>query len=66
MVVFRHLMGTNHRKALFNHLDKLFDENVLLGTGIGTKEMLRFVILFHVNQASDHRTDRPSIPQLRI
>jgi transformation/transcription domain-associated protein len=43
MVVFRHLMGTPHRKALFTHLDKLFDENVLLGTGIGCKETLRFV-----------------------
>lgn len=43
MVVFRHLMGTPHRRALFDHLDKLFDERVLLGTGIATKEMLRYV-----------------------
>lgn len=48
MVVFRHLMGTPHRKALFSHLDKLFDENVLLGTGIGCKETLRFVLYFNV------------------
>jgi transformation/transcription domain-associated protein len=41
MVVFRHLMGTSHRKALFVHLDKLFDENVLLGSGLSSKEMLR-------------------------
>ncbi len=41
MVVFRHLMSTNHRKVLFDHLDKLFDERVLLGTGIASKEMLR-------------------------
>lgn len=44
MVVFRHLMGTPHRRALFDHLDKLFDERVLLGTGIATKEMLRYVV----------------------
>lgn len=43
MVVFRHLMGTPHRKALFAHLDKLFDENVLLGSGLSSKEMLRSV-----------------------
>jgi hypothetical protein len=42
-VVFRHLMGTSHRKALFVHLDKLFDENVLLGSGLSSKEMLRSV-----------------------
>lgn len=41
MVVFRHLMGTPHRKALFDQLDKLFDENVLLGSGVASKEMLR-------------------------
>jgi len=41
MVVFRHLMSTNHRRVLFDHLDKLFDERVLLGTGIASKEMLR-------------------------
>jgi transformation/transcription domain-associated protein len=43
MVVFRHLMGTPHRKALFTHLDKLFDENVLLGSGLSSKETLRSV-----------------------
>lgn len=43
MVVFRHLMGTPHRRALFGHLDKLFDERVLLGSGIAAKEALRYV-----------------------
>lgn len=41
MVVFRHLMGTPHRRALFNQVDKLFDERVLLGTGLASKENLR-------------------------
>jgi len=45
MVVFRHLMGLPARKALFPFLDKLFDENVLLGTRAGSKEMLRFVVI---------------------
>lgn len=52
MVVFRHLMGTPHRKALFTHLDKLFDENVLLGSGLSSKEMLRSVNVCHVIQTT--------------
>lgn len=47
MVVFRHLVGTPHRIALFNQIDKLFDEHVLLGTGISSKEMLRQVVFGH-------------------
>jgi len=45
MVVFRHLMGQNYRRALFGQLDKLFDEQVLLGNGIASKETLRLVVL---------------------
>jgi transformation/transcription domain-associated protein len=45
MVVLRHLIGTPYRRALLNQLDKLFDERVLLGTGIGNKESLRCVHL---------------------
>lgn len=44
MVVLRHLMSTEHRRALVAHLDKLFDEHVLLGTGIGSQEVLRYVL----------------------
>ncbi|KAI6164899.1 hypothetical protein EDD17DRAFT_1802323 [Pisolithus thermaeus] len=44
MVVLRHLIGTPHRKALLPHIDKLFDEQVLLGTGIGSRETIRFVL----------------------
>ncbi|KAF8655244.1 hypothetical protein AX16_003148 [Volvariella volvacea WC 439] len=54
MVVFRHLMGTPHRKALLNHLDKLFDESVLLGNGIGTKEMLRAAVYSAVADLVHH------------
>ena len=50
MVVFRHLMGTPHRRALFDHLDKLFDEIVLLGTGIATKEMLRYIFFQYFSE----------------
>ncbi|TFK75868.1 hypothetical protein BDN72DRAFT_954419 [Pluteus cervinus] len=64
MVVFRHLMGTNHRKALFNHLDKLFDENVLLGTGIGTKEMLRPAVYTAVADLVHHIRNDLSPAQL--
>lgn len=43
MVVFRHLMGTPHKRALFDRLDKLFDERVLLGTAVASHETLRSV-----------------------
>jgi transformation/transcription domain-associated protein len=46
MVVFRHLMATPHRRALLGQLDKMFDERVLLGTGISSKEMLRSAPFF--------------------
>lgn len=42
MVVFRHLMGLSARKALLPHLDKLLDEDVLLGKGVSSKEILRY------------------------
>lgn len=45
MVPFRHLMSTSHRRALFNQLDKLFDEKVLLGTGLASRENLRYAML---------------------
>lgn len=41
MVVLRHLVGTPYRKALLSQLDKLFNERVLLGTGVGSQETLR-------------------------
>ncbi|KAG2141739.1 uncharacterized protein EDB93DRAFT_1329829 [Suillus bovinus] len=41
IVVLRHLIGTQHRKALLPQIDKLFDERILLGDGVGSKETLR-------------------------
>ncbi|KAH7909445.1 hypothetical protein BJ138DRAFT_1066999 [Hygrophoropsis aurantiaca] len=41
MVVLRHLIGTPHRKALLPYMDKLFNENILLGEGVGSRETLR-------------------------
>ncbi|THH10763.1 hypothetical protein EW146_g8270 [Bondarzewia mesenterica] len=41
MIVFRHLLGTPYRRALLSQIDKLFDENVLLGTSVGSRETLR-------------------------
>ncbi|XP_006460304.1 hypothetical protein AGABI2DRAFT_184795 [Agaricus bisporus var. bisporus H97] len=54
MVVFRHLMSTNHRRVLFDHLDKLFNERVLLGTGIASKEMLRVAVYSSVTDLVHH------------
>jgi hypothetical protein len=45
MVVLRHLVGTPFRKALLGHLDKVFNERVLLGVGVGSQETLRLVDL---------------------
>ncbi|KAF9222005.1 FAT-domain-containing protein [Gyrodon lividus] len=41
MVVLRHLIGTPHRKALLPQIDKLFNEQILLGSGVGSRETLR-------------------------
>ncbi|KAG9317678.1 hypothetical protein JVU11DRAFT_1890 [Chiua virens] len=41
MVVLRHLIGTPHRKALLPQIDKLFNERILLGNGVGSQETLR-------------------------
>ncbi|GLB33849.1 putative PI3 PI4-kinase family protein [Lyophyllum shimeji] len=54
MVVFRHLMGLPVRKALFPHLDKLLDEDVLLGKGVSSKEMLRAAVYSAVADLVHH------------
>ncbi|KAF9224621.1 FAT-domain-containing protein [Gyrodon lividus] len=41
MVVLRHLISTPHRKALLPQIDKLFNEQILLGNGVGSRETLR-------------------------
>ncbi|TDL29737.1 hypothetical protein BD410DRAFT_736870 [Rickenella mellea] len=41
MVVLRHLMGTQNRRALVPHMEKLFSERVLLGPAVGSQETLR-------------------------
>ncbi|KZT26868.1 FAT-domain-containing protein [Neolentinus lepideus HHB14362 ss-1] len=42
IIVMRHLLSTTpYRRALLPHVDKLFDEDVLLGKGIGARETLR-------------------------
>jgi hypothetical protein len=47
MVVLRHLIGTPHRKALLPQIDKLFNEQILLGSGVGSRETLRYEIRFY-------------------
>jgi hypothetical protein len=41
--VLRHLMQSVHRRALLSQVDKLLDERVLLGAGVGSKEILQSV-----------------------
>lgn len=43
MIVVRHLVGTPYRIALLSQLDKVFNERVLLGVGVGSQETLRSV-----------------------
>ncbi|KAF8897572.1 hypothetical protein BD779DRAFT_388223 [Infundibulicybe gibba] len=64
MVVFRHLMTTPHRRALLGHLDKLFDERVLLGTGIASKEMLRPAVYSAVADLVHHIRNELTVAQL--
>ncbi|KAJ6599027.1 hypothetical protein DFH09DRAFT_1388713 [Mycena vulgaris] len=62
IVVFRHLLGGAHRRAIFPQIDKLFDERVLLGTGVTGKEMSHIYSaladLFH------HTRNELTLPQL--
>ncbi|KAF8640045.1 hypothetical protein AX17_001287 [Amanita inopinata Kibby_2008] len=64
MVVFRHLVGTPHRKVLFDQIDKLFDERVLLGTGIGSKESLRPVAYSAVADMVHHLKTELTVDQI--
>ncbi|PPQ93995.1 hypothetical protein CVT25_009843 [Psilocybe cyanescens] len=64
MVVFRHLMGTPHRRALFDHLDKLFDERVLLGTGVASQEALRTTVYTAVADLVHHVRSELTASQL--
>lgn len=41
MVVFRHILNTPYRKAILPYIDKLFDDRVLWGTGLGCRESIR-------------------------
>ncbi|RDB22695.1 Transcription-associated protein 1 [Hypsizygus marmoreus] len=64
MVVFRHLMGQPARKALFPHLDKLFDENVLLGKSVASREMLRPAVYSAVADLVHHIRNELTATQL--
>ncbi|KAG6816156.1 hypothetical protein H0H87_008290 [Tephrocybe sp. NHM501043] len=64
MVVFRHLMGLNARKALLPHLDKLLDEDVLLGSGVSSKEILRAVVYSAIADLVHHIRNELSPQQL--
>ncbi|KZT74387.1 FAT-domain-containing protein [Daedalea quercina L-15889] len=41
MVVFRHLLNTPYRRAIIPEIDKIFDDRVLWGTGVGCREAIR-------------------------
>ncbi|KAJ7682762.1 FAT domain-containing protein [Mycena polygramma] len=64
IVVFRHLLGTAHRRAIIPQLDKLFDERVLLGTGITGREMFRSHIYSALADLFHHTRNELTLPQL--
>ncbi|KAL4241981.1 DNA Damage Response and Repair Kinase [Abortiporus biennis] len=67
MIVFRHLIGTPHRRALLPQIDKLFDERVLLGTGVGTREAIRINAFSCVADLLHHlRTDLTPVQLTRV
>lgn len=44
MVVFRHILNTSYRKGILPYIDKLFDDRVLWGTGLGCRESIKYVL----------------------
>ncbi|KAI3612149.1 histone acetylase complex subunit [Moniliophthora roreri] len=64
MVVFRHLISTPHRRILAGQIDKLFDERILLGTGLGKREMLRTGVYTAVADLFHHLRGELTFAQL--
>ncbi|KAF7352758.1 hypothetical protein MVEN_01242100 [Mycena venus] len=64
IVVFRHLLGGAHRRAIIPQMDKLFDERVLLGTGVTGREMFRSHIYSALADLFHHTRNELSLPQL--
>ncbi|KAG6831589.1 hypothetical protein H0H92_009062 [Tricholoma furcatifolium] len=64
MVVFRHLLGHSARKVLLPHLDKLLDEDVLLGKGVSSREILRAAVYGAVADLVHHIRNELSRQQL--
>ncbi|KAJ7276442.1 hypothetical protein B0H12DRAFT_1227571 [Mycena haematopus] len=64
IVVFRHLLAGVHRRAIIPQMDKLFDERVLLGTGVTGREMFRSHIYSALADLFHHTRNDLSLPQL--
>ncbi|KAJ7180147.1 FAT domain-containing protein [Mycena crocata] len=64
IVVFRHLSGGVHRRAIIGQVDKLFDERVLLGTGVTGREMFRSHIYTALADLFHHTRNELPLPQL--
>lgn len=46
--MLKYLVNTNHRHVFLPHLNKLFDEKVLLGSSLSSRENLRCVEIIPV------------------
>ncbi|KAJ7507855.1 hypothetical protein B0H11DRAFT_2271401 [Mycena galericulata] len=64
IVVFRHLIGGAHRRAILPQMDKLFDERVLLGTGVTGREMFRSHVYSALADLFHHTRNELSLSQL--
>ncbi|KAJ7068316.1 hypothetical protein C8F01DRAFT_1364679 [Mycena amicta] len=64
IVVFRHLANGVHRRAILPHLDKLFDESVLMGHGLTGREMFRSHIYSLLADLFHHARNELTMPQL--
>ncbi|VDC00095.1 unnamed protein product [Peniophora sp. CBMAI 1063] len=64
MVVLRHLLTLPQRKAILSHIDKLLDENVLLGRNASTRETLRATAFAAIADLVHHFRNELTMTQL--
>ncbi|KAF7301711.1 hypothetical protein MIND_00736700 [Mycena indigotica] len=64
LIVFRHLAAGVHRRAVLPHLDKLFEESVLMGHGLTGREMFRSPTYSTLADLFHHSRTELTLPQL--
>ncbi|TFY60353.1 hypothetical protein EVJ58_g5210 [Rhodofomes roseus] len=54
MVVFRHVLSSPYRRAIVPYIDKIFDDRVLWGTGVGCREAIRQIAFACAGDLAHH------------